>query len=43
MENHIMTLDENPQLLDDAIRATAEALFPHNKATPDPAKKKLKL
>lgn len=26
MENHIMTLDENPQLLDDAIRATAEAM-----------------
>jgi len=26
MENRIMTLDENPQLLDDAIRATAEDL-----------------
>lgn len=26
MENRIMTLDQNPQLLDDAIRATAEAM-----------------
>ncbi|MCQ2189047.1 MAG: nucleotidyl transferase AbiEii/AbiGii toxin family protein [Paludibacteraceae bacterium] len=26
MENHLMTLDKNPQLLEDAVRATAEAL-----------------
>lgn len=26
MENHLMTLDKNPQLLEDAVRATAEAM-----------------